>query len=168
MVAGVVFNKAAERFDRKMAQAKLGKTRIWGIIGDNPALRAPRVLDVAQHLKAEVVATGELETRRVLQTVIATRSAAEFIPSLKPGTLVICTGTACHVKGNDRILVRMRDQYHLAPGETTPDNKLSLVEVRCVGACALAPVIIPDGTLIGKKNYAEATAIIEEWLNDAS
>ena len=92
MVAGVVFNKASERFDRKMAQAKLGKTRIWGIIGDNPALRAPRVLDVAQHLKAEIVAAGELETRRVLQTVIAVRSAAEFIPSLKPGTLVICTG----------------------------------------------------------------------------
>lgn len=91
--------------------------------------------------------------------------------SLKPKgdhTLVICTGTACHVKGNDRILGRIREQYHLAPGETTPDNKLSLVEVRCVGACALAPVIIPDGTLIGKKSYEEAIALIEEWLGDAS
>lgn len=83
-------------------------------------------------------------------------------------TLVVCTGTACHVKGNDRILAWMRERYHLAPGETTSDNKLSLVEVRCVGACALAPVIIPDGILTGKKKYEEATAIIEEWLGDAS
>ena len=83
-------------------------------------------------------------------------------------TLVVCTGTACHVKGNDQILDLMRKRYHLTPGETTPDNKLSLVEVRCVGACALAPVIIPDGSLIGKKNYEEATAIIEEWLGDAT
>lgn len=91
--------------------------------------------------------------------------------SLKPKgdhTLVVCTGTACHVKGNNQILDLMREHYHLTPGETTPDNRLSLVEVRCVGACALAPVIIPDGTLIGKKNYAEATTIIEEWLGDAS
>ncbi len=62
----------------------------------------------------------------------------------------------------------MRERYHLALGETSPDNRLSLVEVRCVGACALAPVIIPDGTLVGKKSYGETTAIIEEWLGDAS
>jgi bidirectional [NiFe] hydrogenase diaphorase subunit len=82
-------------------------------------------------------------------------------------TLAVCTGTACHLKGNDRILAWMRDRYRLAPGETTPDSRLSLVEVRCVGACALAPVILPDGTLTGKKSFEEAITIIEEWLGDA-
>lgn len=82
-------------------------------------------------------------------------------------TLAVCTGTACHIKGNDRILAWVRDRYRLAPGETTTDNRLSLVEVRCVGACALAPVILTDGTLAGKKSFAEAIAIIGEWLNDA-
>jgi len=83
-------------------------------------------------------------------------------------TLAVCTGTACHLKGNDRMLAWLRDRYHLAPGETAPDNRLSLVEVRCVGACALAPVIVTDSILIGRKSFAEATAIIGEWLGDAT
>ncbi|NLX18745.1 MAG: NAD(P)H-dependent oxidoreductase subunit E [Desulfobulbus sp.] len=91
--------------------------------------------------------------------------------SLKPKgdhTLVICTGTACHVRGNDQILAWVKEQYHLTPGQTSADNRLSLVEARCVGACALAPVILCDGVLTGKKGYKETTAIIEEWLGHAS
>jgi len=83
-------------------------------------------------------------------------------------TLVVCTGTACHVKGNDRILVWMQEHYGLTPGATTPDNKLSLVEVRCVGACALAPVIITDGTITGKTSFADSIAIIKEWRGNAA
>ena len=82
-------------------------------------------------------------------------------------TLAVCTGTACHVKGNDRVLAWAREQFGLSPGETTPDKRLSLVEVRCVGACALAPVIITDGEIIGKKSFAESTTAIREWLGDA-
>lgn len=82
-------------------------------------------------------------------------------------TLAVCTGTACHIKGNDRILAWVRERHRLEPGATTADNALSLVEVRCVGACALAPVILTDGTLVGKKSFEEAIAIIEEWLDDA-
>ncbi|MDR2550444.1 MAG: NAD(P)H-dependent oxidoreductase subunit E [Desulfobulbus sp.] len=82
-------------------------------------------------------------------------------------TLSVCTGTACHIKGNDRILAWMRERYCLAPGDTTQDNRLSLVEVRCVGACALAPVILTDGAITGKKSFAETTTIIREWLDDA-
>ena len=81
-------------------------------------------------------------------------------------TLEVCTGTACHVKGNNRILSWVQDRYNVEPGQTTEDNRLSLVAVRCVGACALAPVIITDGTLIGSKSSTETTAFIEEWLND--
>ncbi len=83
-------------------------------------------------------------------------------------TLVVCTGTACHVKGNDRILAWMQEHYGLTPGQTSPDNKLSLVEVRCVGACALAPVVISDGAITGKTSFAGTTAIIKEWLGDAA
>jgi NADH:ubiquinone oxidoreductase subunit E len=83
-------------------------------------------------------------------------------------TLAVCTGTACHLKGKDRVLSWMKERYHLVPGETTADNKLSLVEVRCVGACALAPVMLTDNTLIGKKTFEEATTIIKEWLGDES
>ena len=83
-------------------------------------------------------------------------------------TLAVCTGTACHLKGQGRILHWMQQRYQLVPGETTPDNQLSLVEVRCVGACALAPVILTDDILIGKKSFEEATTVIKEWLVDES
>jgi len=83
-------------------------------------------------------------------------------------TLVVCTGTACHVKGNDRLLAWVKERHGLRPGETTPDNRLSLVEVRCVGACALAPVILADGEITGKTDFEQTTAIIEEWLDNAS
>ena len=91
-VAGVVFNQAAEDFDGAAAQRRLGKTRLWGVVHDNPILRAPRTLDVAQHLNAEVVMPGEIGVRRVIHTAIAARSVAQFIPGLQPGKLVISSG----------------------------------------------------------------------------
>jgi bidirectional [NiFe] hydrogenase diaphorase subunit len=138
----------------------------------------PDALIETLHTAQEVYGYLDLDTLGAIATHLTVPPAKVFGVatfynhfSLKPKgdhTLVVCTGTACHVKGNDRILNWMRERYHLAPGETTPDNKLSLVEVRCVGACALAPVIIPDGTLVGKKSCEETTAIIKEWLGDAS
>ena len=91
-VAGVIFNKAKDDFDLAGARRKLGKTKIWGVIKNDPALRAPRMLDVSSHLAAEVLVAGEIEKRRVYDTMIAERSVAESIPTLKPGTLVITSG----------------------------------------------------------------------------
>lgn len=138
----------------------------------------PDGLIEALHAAQEALGYLDVDTLNHIATKLKTPPAKVFGVatfynhfSLKPKgnhTLVVCTGTACHVKGNDRILAWMQDQYGLAPGETTPDNHLSLMEVRCVGACALAPVLLPDGTLIGKKSFAEATTIITEWLGDAA
>ena len=75
-VAGVIINKAPEDFDIDAAKRQLGKTRLWGVVHENPLLRAPRTLDVALHLNAEIVSAGEITTRRVTDTIITTRSAA--------------------------------------------------------------------------------------------
>ncbi len=83
-------------------------------------------------------------------------------------TLAVCTGTACHLKGNDQLLPWLREQYNLVPGQTTTDQQLSLVEVRCVGACALAPVFLTDQVLVGKQQFTEATRLIREWLDHGS
>ena len=91
-VAGVIINKAPEDFDIDATKRQLGKTRLWGVVHENPLLRAPRTLDVALHLNAEIVSAGEITTRRVTDTIITTRSAAAFIPRLRPGTLVIAAG----------------------------------------------------------------------------
>ena len=91
-VAGVIFNKAPEGFDVEEAKRCLGKTRIWGVIRNNPVFRSPRTLDIAHHLNAEVVSAGEIATRRVHETLIAARSVAETIPRLRPGTLIATSG----------------------------------------------------------------------------
>ena len=88
--------------------------------------------------------------------------------SMKPAgehTLVICTGTACYVKGNDKIVDFMKEEYGLEPGETTADNKLSFMAARCVGACGLAPVLIMDGEITGKLKVEEMKTKIREWMN---
>ena len=83
-------------------------------------------------------------------------------------TLTVCTGTACHVKGNNHLLAWLQDQYHLSPGQTTPDNQLSLIEVRCIGACALAPVFLADSQLIGRRSQDEAKTFLQQWIDHAT
>ncbi len=91
-VAGVIFNRAGADFDESSAARKLDGVPIWGVIKNNPALSAPRTIDVARHLGAEVMIEGEIATRRVLETVLAARSVSEVIARLKPGALVVSAG----------------------------------------------------------------------------
>lgn len=62
---------------------------------------------------------------------------------------VVCTGTACHIKGAETILKALKNKYGVGPGETTADNKLSVVSARCIGSCGLSPAVVLDGTVMG-------------------
>jgi bidirectional [NiFe] hydrogenase diaphorase subunit len=79
---------------------------------------------------------------------------------------VICTGTACHVKGSDKIVERLADDLKIEPGGTTEDGLISLTTARCLGSCGLAPVIVLDGQVMGKETPESAAgsvlAILEE------
>ncbi|MDR0576998.1 MAG: phosphate acetyltransferase [Candidatus Accumulibacter sp.] len=91
-VAGAIFNMAPENGDLKDPKYRLGNVPLWGVVRETPLLRAPRVIDVARHLDAEIVLAGEMATRRVSDTIITARSAVKIIPRLRPGTLVIASG----------------------------------------------------------------------------
>jgi NADP-reducing hydrogenase subunit HndA len=60
----------------------------------------------------------------------------------------ICMGTACYVRGAEKVLEEFKKETGLQVGQTSPDGKFSLSSLRCVGACGLAPVV-----LIGSKTY---------------
>ena len=63
--------------------------------------------------------------------------------TLKPKgkyNIAVCLGTACYVKGSEKILERAKERLKIEPGETTQDGNFSLEETRCIGACGLAPV----------------------------
>jgi bidirectional [NiFe] hydrogenase diaphorase subunit len=86
--------------------------------------------------------------------------------SLKPKgkhTFVLCTGTACYVKGASQIQKAVEHRCCKKFGETTDDRKVSLVAARCVGSCGLAPVAVLDNNVVGKLSVEGAVARIEQW-----
>ena len=64
--------------------------------------------------------------------------------------LKLCDGTACHVKGAPTVRAGVEEEFAISPGETTTDGELSLEIVYCMGSCALAPVAVLDGDVIGR------------------
>ncbi|HEV8041468.1 MAG TPA: NAD(P)H-dependent oxidoreductase subunit E [Bryobacteraceae bacterium] len=63
---------------------------------------------------------------------------------------VVCTGTACYIRGSGELLKSIFGAQAVKPGETTPDGRLSVLTARCFGACGLAPVVVLDGDVIGR------------------
>lgn len=79
-------------------------------------------------------------------------------------TCVVCMGTACYIKGAGRLLAAVEDSAHIRSSETTPDNKVSLVIARCLGACGIAPTAVFDGQIAGDLTYENVESRIKEWL----
>ncbi len=78
----------------------------------------------------------------------------------------VCLGTACYVKGSDKILEAVEKELRIGCGECTPDRKFSIDSCRCVGACGLAPVMIVDDEVYGKLTPAEVTEILNGYISD--
>jgi len=74
---------------------------------------------------------------------------------------VVCTGTACYIKGADALLGAVKERFDVRPGETTEDDRLSVLTARCVGACGLAPAVVIDGDLAGKQTADKVLAKLE-------
>lgn len=74
----------------------------------------------------------------------------------------VCTGTACHVRGAPLILEELERKLQIKSGETTPDKEFSLGTVNCLGACALAPIVMIDGEYYGNTRAAHAGRLIEQ------
>ena len=67
----------------------------------------------------------------------------------------VCTGTACFVRGAEKLKEELENQLKIKAGETTPDNLFTLETLRCVGACGLAPVMIVDNKVHGRMQKAQ-------------
>ena len=74
----------------------------------------------------------------------------------------VCVGTACHVRGAERILETVHEVTGVGPGETDPDLNFSVETVSCLGCCALGPVIVVDGELHGNVEQAETAEVLQE------
>ena len=76
----------------------------------------------------------------------------------------VCLGTACYVKGADKISQRLMDNLGIAFGETTKDGMWSLESTRCLGTCGLAPVVMIDDQVHGPVSPGEVSLILERYV----
>ncbi|MEJ5165827.1 MAG: NAD(P)H-dependent oxidoreductase subunit E [Thermoanaerobaculia bacterium] len=74
----------------------------------------------------------------------------------------VCTGTACHIKGAPQLIDEIKRKKNIGPGETSEDKKFTLETVNCVGACAMAPVLILNERYFGFTKPSEIEKILEE------
>lgn len=77
-----------------------------------------------------------------------------------------CVGTACHVKGAPAIVDTFKRELNIQEGETTADGTFTLDTVNCLGACALAPLIVVDGEYYGKSKPNKVSKLIEQYKNE--
>ncbi len=77
----------------------------------------------------------------------------------------ICLGTACFVKGSGNLLDRAKERLKINSGEVTPDGKFSIDEVRCVGACGLAPVFMINNEVYGNATVKMLDEAIDKYMN---
>jgi len=84
---------------------------------------------------------------------------------IKPGEhmLKVCLGTACHVLGAGGIMDLIERKLSIKPGETSTDGKFSVEEVRCVGSCALAPVIVLDDKVHGNMTTTKTEGLLDKY-----
>lgn len=86
--------------------------------------------------------------------------------SLQPrGEYVIgvCLGTACYVKGSQKVLEKVSDELKARVGKTTPDGKYTLQATRCLGACGLAPVMMINDEVYGRLTPDEIPGILAKY-----
>jgi len=86
--------------------------------------------------------------------------------SLKPRgrhLINVCMGTACHVRGSDRVLAEIERELGIKPGENTADLRFTLETVNCVGACALGPMVIIGEDYHGGMTPEKVSEVLQNY-----
>jgi NADH-quinone oxidoreductase subunit E len=149
----------------------MNEARLTEILGKYEADQST-IISVLQDIQAEfgylpkdAIQTVSKEMNIPLSRVL---SLATFFNafSMKPKgrhPISICMGTACHVRGARLILEKLERELSITSGENTPDGNFSLDEVRCVGCCGLAPVIMVGDEFHGKLTQTKIPGVLKKY-----
>jgi NADH:ubiquinone oxidoreductase subunit E len=130
------------------------------------------LVKLLQEIQAELGYVPETAQRLVAQKtntpvsqVYGILSFYNFFRLFPPGRhrVSVCLGTACYVKGSKNILNKIKEKYKLLPGQTTEDRKFSLDTVRCLGCCALAPVMAVDSNIYARNKPTKVLEILQKY-----
>lgn len=80
--------------------------------------------------------------------------------------IAVCLGTACFVKGSEKILDRVKERPGIDVGETTADGNFSIEATRCIGACGLAPVFTVNGEVYGKATVKMMDEVLDKIMEE--
>lgn len=117
------------------------------------------------YLPAEVQEIIARELNVSLAHVYGVVTFYSFFTMLPKGEhpVSICLGTACYVRGAEKIIEEFKRILNINVGETTPDGKFSLACLRCVGACGLAPVVLVGEKVYGRLSPESVKDIVAEY-----
>jgi NADH:ubiquinone oxidoreductase subunit E len=130
------------------------------------------ILHYAQHLFGYLPTNLQLYIARKLNIgaakVNGVVSFYSFFSQEKTGKHVIsvCLGTACYVKGAEQLLKQLLEELGVEKNEVTEDELFSVRDVRCVGACGLAPVITIGDKVYGNVKKEDLKKILDEYRGD--
>ncbi len=117
------------------------------------------------YLPAEVQEVIAKELNTPVAKVYGVVTFYSFFTMLPQGQhpISICMGTACYVRGAEKVLHEFKRQLGIEVGQTSADGKFSLSCLRCVGACGLAPVVLVGEKVYGRVSPQQVSKIIAEY-----
>ena len=158
------FKKDQEKFDQFVEFLDANKDKKGAVM---PILQ--KAQEIFSYIPEEIVDLMALKMgvhSSEIYGVASFYSQFSFIPKGEH-EICVCLGTACYVKGSDKILEALEENLGIKCGETTADGKISLAEARCIGECGIAPVVSIDGSRnIGMANKAMVDEIIAKALEE--
>ncbi|MGD9236172.1 MAG: NAD(P)H-dependent oxidoreductase subunit E [Desulfobacterales bacterium] len=128
------------------------------------------ISDIYNYVPVEVIPLL-VEKLGVKESLIYSVATFYKTISLEPrGKFIVnvCTGTACHVRGADKIMEALENKLDIYEGQTTGDSLFTLEAVRCIGCCASGPVITVNQDTHGGLDRSKVTKIIDEYSQRAS
>lgn len=93
---------------------------------------------------------------------VATFYAQFYLTRRGRHTVRVCDGTACHVRGAAKIVDKLEKELGIKAGQTTPDYRVTLEVVYCLGSCGLSPTAVIDGLVVGRLIPEKAVALVRE------
>lgn len=117
------------------------------------------------YLPKEILAKLSAETDIPLSRILSVATFYKAFSLTPKGKypINVCLGTACHVRGGARVMEKLERELGIEKGGTTENLNFSLDEVRCLGCCGLAPVIMVGKDVHGKLSEATVSPIIEQY-----
>ncbi|MCB9358158.1 MAG: NAD(P)H-dependent oxidoreductase subunit E [Calditrichaeota bacterium] len=102
-----------------------------------------------------------------LSKVYGVATFYQYFTLKKPGThnCVVCTGTACYIKGVPKLVEALKERYGMALDEVSADGSLTLQSACCIGTCGLAPIASVDGEELGRLSAEELLDKLEEVIH---